>query len=294
MSTTPPRSRGPYGLRRSTLTTDLPDVVAGLGDAVLVYDDDTGANEWSYASDLAGGGVLCFFDSTNQVQWIQTNANDRVVITSGGGIPAWGLVTTASINDDAVTYAKIQDVSATDRLLGRDTAGSGAVEELTVGGGVEFTGSGGIQRSALTGDVTASAGSGSCTVISASDTAAGKIEIAVQSEQETGTDATRAVTPARQHYHPSACKGWLNYSQATDTINGSYNVAAVSDVNTGDFTVSWDTDFSNDDYGFGALSSRPAVTVTAIGTASLSINTQSLAGTDGDGDNYLCAFGDQA
>jgi hypothetical protein len=53
---------------------------------------------------------------------------------------------------------------ATDRLLGRDTAGTGDVEELTVGGGVEFTGSGGIQRSALTGDVTATAGSGTTTI----------------------------------------------------------------------------------------------------------------------------------
>lgn len=33
---------------------------------------------------------------------------------------------------------------ATDRLLGRDTALAGAVEELTVGNGLEFTGSGGI------------------------------------------------------------------------------------------------------------------------------------------------------
>lgn len=53
---------------------------------------------------------------------------------------------------------------ATDRLLGRDTAGTGAPEALTVGGGLEFTGSGGIQRSALTGDVTASAGSGTTTI----------------------------------------------------------------------------------------------------------------------------------
>ena len=47
----------------------------------------------------------------------------------------------------------------TDRLIGRDTAATGESEQLTVGGGIEFTGSGGIQRSALTGDVTASAGS---------------------------------------------------------------------------------------------------------------------------------------
>jgi hypothetical protein len=50
-------------------------------------------------------------------------------------------------------------LAASDRLVGRDTAGGGAAEELTVSGGIEFTGSGGIQRSALTGDVTATAGS---------------------------------------------------------------------------------------------------------------------------------------
>ncbi len=63
------------------------------------------------------------------------------------------------------THASTDIVSVTtDRLIGRDTAGTGAAEQLTVGGGVEFTGTGGIQRSALTGDVTASAGSASTTI----------------------------------------------------------------------------------------------------------------------------------
>ena len=39
-------------------------------------------------------------------------------------------VTTAKIANSAVTYSKIQDVSATDRILGRSTAGAGAVEEI--------------------------------------------------------------------------------------------------------------------------------------------------------------------
>ena len=65
------------------------------------------------------------------------------------------------------THASTDIVSVTtDRLIGRDTAGTGAAEQLTVGGGVEFTGTGGIQRSALTGDVTASAGSASTTIAS--------------------------------------------------------------------------------------------------------------------------------
>lgn len=55
---------------------------------------------------------------------------------------------------------------ATDRLLGRDTAATGAVEEITVGGGIEFTGSGGIQTSAFTGDVTKTAGGTATTIAS--------------------------------------------------------------------------------------------------------------------------------
>ncbi len=69
----------------------------------------------------------------------------------------------AIVIDDSITFAKMQNIT-TDRLLGRDTAGTGNAEELTVGGGVEFTGSAGIQRSALTGDVTASAGSNATTI----------------------------------------------------------------------------------------------------------------------------------
>ena len=38
---------------------------------------------------------------------------------------------TISIKDDGVTYAKIQNVSATNRILGRDSAGAGVIEEIT-------------------------------------------------------------------------------------------------------------------------------------------------------------------
>ena len=47
---------------------------------------------------------------------------DITVSNSGG---------TFTIDDDAVTYAKIQNVSATDRVLGRDSSGAGVIEEIT-------------------------------------------------------------------------------------------------------------------------------------------------------------------
>lgn len=45
--------------------------------------------------------------------------------------PTDNTVSTAKLVNDAVTYAKIQNVSVTDRLLGRSTAGAGDVEEIT-------------------------------------------------------------------------------------------------------------------------------------------------------------------
>jgi hypothetical protein len=42
-----------------------------------------------------------------------------------------GSIDTAHIGDDQVTYAKIQNVSDTDIILGRDSAGAGEIEEIT-------------------------------------------------------------------------------------------------------------------------------------------------------------------
>ena len=42
-----------------------------------------------------------------------------------------GTFATSRIADDAITYAKIQNVSATDRILGRDSSGAGVIEEIT-------------------------------------------------------------------------------------------------------------------------------------------------------------------
>lgn len=49
-------------------------------------------------------------------------------------------VTTAKINNDAVTYDKLQNISTNNRLLGRATAGSGNVEELTIGTNLSISG----------------------------------------------------------------------------------------------------------------------------------------------------------
>jgi hypothetical protein len=86
-----------------------------------------------------------------------SNTGDQTITLTGDVTGSGTGSFAATIANNAVTFAKVQQVS-TDRLIGRDTAGTGNVEQLTVGGGVEFTGSGGIQTSAFTGDVTKAAG----------------------------------------------------------------------------------------------------------------------------------------
>lgn len=55
--------------------------------------------------------------------------------------PADGTVTTAKIVNDNVTYAKIQNVSTTSRILGRKSVGVGDVEEVTLSEVLDFIGS---------------------------------------------------------------------------------------------------------------------------------------------------------
>lgn len=69
-------------------------------------------------------------DSTSIV-WDATTHTFQLGAASGGDITRAQNSVTYTINNDAVTYAKMQNVSATSRFLGRITAGAGDTEELT-------------------------------------------------------------------------------------------------------------------------------------------------------------------
>jgi hypothetical protein len=59
-----------------------------------------------------------------------TNSGDQTITLTGDVTGSGTGSFAATIANDAVTYAKIQNVSTTDRVLGRSTAGSGDVEEI--------------------------------------------------------------------------------------------------------------------------------------------------------------------
>lgn len=74
----------------------------------LVWDEATKSLTWA----AGGGGGVSSVSGT------------APIVSSGGATPA------ISLSNAGVTYAKIQNVSATDKLLGRSTAGAGVVEEI--------------------------------------------------------------------------------------------------------------------------------------------------------------------
>jgi hypothetical protein len=94
--------------------------------------------ETSTYADLASGGV-CLSTGDNYVTSTAVLTEGQLLIGDGTGAPSIaamsGNVTLAStgvatIANQAVTYAKMQNVSATGMLLGRSTAGAGSVEEI--------------------------------------------------------------------------------------------------------------------------------------------------------------------
>lgn len=103
----------------------LTDEAAGL---ITFMTTPSSANLRSLLTDESGTGVAYF-------QGGDIGTPSAGVLTNATGLPTAGLV------NDAVTYAKMQNVSATQRALGRNTAGAGDVEEVTASQLLDWVGS---------------------------------------------------------------------------------------------------------------------------------------------------------
>jgi hypothetical protein len=102
--------------------------------------------------------------------------------------------------------------------------------------------------------------------------------VAAQADQEAGSSTTLAVTPARQHFHPSAAKAFVYWtvSGTTVTVQRSYNVSSVTRNGVGDHTVNFTTSFSDTNYTWAGQSNIPG---TATGFVSEQTATPRAVGS---------------
>jgi hypothetical protein len=88
---------------------------------------------------ITGGssGQVLSTDGSGNLSWATAGGvsdGDKGDITVSGSGGTW------TIDNDAITYAKIQNVSAASRILGRGSASAGDVQEISIGTGLTMSG----------------------------------------------------------------------------------------------------------------------------------------------------------
>lgn len=176
----------------------------------------------------------------------------------------------------STTFTRSVIASSNANALVNFSAGNKTVELVVDKGDLDAMdiGTGGLQT--VLGTVTS--GNVDAVVSAASDTVAGKIEIAIQSEMETGTDVVRAVTPGRQHFHQSAAKFWLK-AGITGNLLASYNITSVSDTGTGVMGVTIGTDISSANYAVSVSVEATTTTWAVANARECHIRSATLAST---------------
>jgi hypothetical protein len=92
-------------------------------------------------SSITGLGTLATQNGTFSGSSSGTNTGDQTITLTGEVTGSGTSSFTTTITNDSVTYAKIQNVSTASQLLGRgSSAGSGDVQEISIGSGLTLTG----------------------------------------------------------------------------------------------------------------------------------------------------------
>jgi hypothetical protein len=128
---------------------------------------------------------------------------------------------------------------------------------------------------------------------------------ASQAEMEAASSTTVYVSPGRTQYHPGVAKAWCAFNgTGTPAMIVSHNMdSSITDHGTGDYTLSFTTDFSSSSFAIVGLARNQSSTDAglvgmnsngAFAAGSVRIKCSPAGGGDLDS-SYICiaAYGDQ-
>lgn len=247
-----------------TLASDTPSngqVPKWNTGGTITWEDDAGSGGAGTVVTVDGGSDLAranFADaSTTGIFDISgTNITFRLPDRDFGDITISSSGASMAIDSDAVTYAKMQNVSAASRILGRGDSGSGDVQELTLGSGLS-----------ISGTTLSASGGGSSTNILVNGTLVSSANLVNSSSVRfdvSGSSISAVVTNGYTDGHyaggflplfagqSNALTGDLHFKQGSDIrvpmwesgtdknavgLRASNGVLGLSEFNTNDFTV---------------------------------------------------------
>ena len=225
------------GSNGQVLGSDGTDVVwtaAGQPDVITTRGDIVTGNSSGNAQRLALGasGTILTSNGTDAV-W-SANAAQADVITTRGDV----VIGNSAGNAQRLALGTNGQILTSNGVDAVWAANAAVPTSRTITAGTGLTGGGDLSSNRT------------IDAVSASDTAAGIIERAVQSEMEGASDNTRAVTPGRLVFHPAAAKAWAHFDgTGTAAIDESFAMSSLTDIgSTGQYDLNYANNFSTSTY----------------------------------------------
>ena len=261
-------------------------VLAGLAEAGTITrpSKSFGGTSWitgvvPTAADFNGDIDTVYSEINGSIANVNVSASAAI---AGSKIsPAFTLDTSVTTGTPCRIWTESDEAADAQRWYACVSAGTWGLTTRTDAGAIQATP---IQINRSTGAVTLDADS-----------------FATQAQMETGTSLLVPVPPGRVQNHPGVAKGWGKFNLVAGIVV-SYNVASITDTGPGQVSISWDTDFSGNDYvvigtAQNTDSSSRCVMVsntTTPVTGTTLMNSENCSGTLTDPVLWhVVAFGDQ-